>query len=355
MRTVLVYRLGSLGDTLVALPALRLVAAAYPGCRLVAVTNEDAGGHIASMEAVLSSTGLIDSYIKYPLGLRRLRDLLALRARIRAEGADELVYLASPRGRLTLLRDLPFFGACGIRRFVGLPWRADMQAPRAIGGGRVEREGERLLRCVQRLARDNADTVQSWRLDPGPAIAASAAGLLATLGERPLIAFSVGTKVPANDWEDARWAPMLAELARRYPRHGLVALGGAPERARIDALLQPWDGRALNLAGRLTVTESVAVLSRCAVFIGHDSGPMHLAAAAGTRCVAIFSSRLYPGYWFPFGGGHEVLYREIDCQGCALSVCEARAKACIRSISVDDVVQAVGRVLAREQEQGVAP
>jgi ADP-heptose:LPS heptosyltransferase len=68
---------------------------------------------------------------------------------------------------------------------------------------------------------------------------------------------------------------------------------------------------------------------------------MHLAAAVGTRCVAIFSSQNLPGEWFPYGTGHKVIYRDIECKGCRLVVCEARQKACIRSITVDEVLQAV--------------
>ena len=70
---------------------------------------------------------------------------------------------------------------------------------------------------------------------------------------------------------------------------------------------------------------------------GHDSGPMHLAAAVDTPCVAIFSSRNYLGEWFPQGTGHRVLYHPIECQGCRLDVCEDRARACMNSIAVDEV------------------
>ena len=75
--------------------------------------------------------------------------------------------------------------------------------------------------------------------------------------------------------------------------------GAAVERERTDHLLSHWPGKRVNLCGELSVRESAAVLRSARVFIGHDSGPMHLAAAVGIPCAAIFSARNPPGRWFP--------------------------------------------------------
>jgi ADP-heptose:LPS heptosyltransferase len=68
---------------------------------------------------------------------------------------------------------------------------------------------------------------------------------------------------------------------------------------------------------------------------------MHLASAAGTPCVAIFSARNLPGQWFPARSGHKVLYHKTDCFGCGLEHCTIERKKCILSISVDEVCGAV--------------
>ena len=107
------------------------------------------------------------------------------------------------------------------------------------------------------------------------------------------------------------------------------------------ALCVPWHGRFVNACGKLGVRVSGAALARCAVFIGHDSGPTHLTAAAGAHSADIFASRNLPGEWLPCGYGHRVLYRAMPCQGCQRGVCEDRQKACIRSITVTEVLDAV--------------
>ncbi|MHB1873204.1 MAG: glycosyltransferase family 9 protein, partial [Steroidobacteraceae bacterium] len=179
---------------------------------------------------------------------------------------------------------------------------------------------------------------------------------LAPLRGRGLINVSIGTKADVRDWEDERWLPLLARLAARYPGYGLVLDGAPNERARCERLAASWAGRYVNLCGELRLRASAAVLTRCMVFIGHNSGPMHLAAAVGTPCVAIFSANYLPGEWFPQGAKHHVLYRRMACEGCRLDVCIEKQKACIRSITVDDVEQAVVDVIeaARYAEEVAA-
>jgi heptosyltransferase-3 len=262
-----------------------------------------------------------------------------LRHRIRDLRPQVLVYLAAPRGRLRAWRDVLFFRCCGIRRLIGVPHTRDLAQVRRLDDDSYEYEGARLARCVAALGDARLDDLASFDLALTDEETAAAHAALAGLGDgRRLIAASVGAKVDVKDWGDANWAALLRALRAARPGWGLVMMGSVDEWERSGRLLEHWGGDAINLCGRLSVRESAAMLARCRLFIGHDSGPMHLAAAVKTTCVAIFSSRNLPGEWFPQGMGHRVLYRQMDCQGCRLVICEDRAKACIQSITVDEVL-----------------
>jgi heptosyltransferase III len=169
---------------------------------------------------------------------------------------------------------------------------------------------------------------------------------------QPVIVCSVGAKVDVKDWGIPNWQRLFSCLSSRYPRHALALLGAADESAAAEATRQRWQGSSVNLCGALSPRESGAVLERAALFVGHDSGPMHLAASVGTPCVAIFSARNLPRVWFPYGSQHRVLYKAMPCGGCALDRCEERHKECIASISVPEVIDAIAATLpAAEQEQ----
>ncbi len=337
-KRILIYRLGSLGDTIVSLPALRVVQRAYPQAERWMLTNFSVNSKAAPMAQVLEGTGLVHGYIEYPLGVRDPRGLLRLRQEICRLRPDVLIYLAAPRGRLKALRDAAFFRACGIPRLIGVPYSKTYQHPLKLTDDHYEYEGERLLRCIEAQGRIDLDSPAAFDLclsDQERRVAQSA--LTPLIGKQPLIAASIGAKVDVKDWGDDNWSALFARITASHPRAMLVMLGVGNERVRSDTLLRHWQCEKLNLCGQLSVRESAAVLERANLFIGHDSGPMHMAAAVGTPCVAIFSSRNLPGVWYPYGKRSRVLYRPMPCQGCELDVCSERKKACIRSITVDEV------------------
>jgi lipopolysaccharide heptosyltransferase III len=341
-RRILVYRLGSLGDTVVALPALRLVERAFPEAERWVLTNFNVGSKAAPMASVLEGTGLVHGYLEYPVGLRDFAGFVRLRRAIRAFRPDVLVYLAAPRGRLKAWRDALFFRACGIRRLVGVPYRADQQAPLRLGNGMYEYQGARLIRCLEALGAARLDMPDAFDLALSEAEHRAAVAALGSLADgRPLLVASIGAKVDVKEWGDSNWAELLARLGRRLPGWGLGMLGVVDERSRSESMLANWPGGRVNLCGRVSVRESAALLTHAQVYLGHDSGPMHLAAAVGTPCVAVFSSRNLPGEWFPYGVQHRVLYHSVFCQGCRLDMCIAWDKMCIRSITVDQVESSV--------------
>ena len=157
---------------------------------------------------------------------------------------------------------------------------------------------------------------------------------------------SVGAKVPAKDWGSDRWIELVNLLNQRvYKRYTLVFLGTLDEYDRCDSIAANWSGEVLNLCGALSPRQSAAVLAQSCLFIGHDSGPMHLASSVGIPCISIFAARDKPGVWFPFGNEHNVFYNNVPCSNCKLSVCIDKKMNCIRSIKATDVADRVQLLL----------
>jgi ADP-heptose:LPS heptosyltransferase len=352
---ILVHRLGSLGDMCVALPALRVVRQAFPQAKIALLTNLPVNVKAAPAPALLDGISLVDDYIAYPVGTRSLLTLSRLFWQLRRQRFDAVVNLTAWRGAPALRRDARFFRICGIRQHIGFDAKAAGEL-RSDGRGHSEHEAGRLLRRVSGLGQTDLGQRCWYGLELTRAEHREAQAILHHAGmPSAFVAFSVGTKLSVNDWEQTRWVQLLAALAKQLPQHGCVAIGTRDESLRADECLAAWHGPKANFCGDLPPRGSAAVLSRANVFIGHDSGPMHLAAAVGTPCVAIFSGRNPPGQWFPLGEGHEVLYRRVECTGCGLDDCIAEQKRCIRSITIDEVASAVLRQLERSRNEGVRP
>lgn len=349
-KRVLIYRIGSLGDTVVALPSLHLVARAFPGAERRLLTNFPIAVKAPPAAAVLENTGLVDGYFRYSIGTRSPRELLSLWWKLVCWRPHTVVYLAGARGLKAARRDVRFFRLCGIRKIIGAPLTEEMQQNRIDPAtGTLEYEAERLARCVAELGDARLGDRASWDLHLTPDEQARADKALAPARGQSLIAVSIGTKVQANEWGRENWSELLARLAEAYSGYALVLTGAATDREASEVIAEGWRrvsrSPVLNLCGQLTPRESAAVFSRAAVFLGHDSGPMHLAAAVETPCVAVFSARGKPCVWFPYGEKHRVLYHRTDCWGCNLETCIIEKKKCITSIAVDEVMAQVVDVL----------
>lgn len=346
---VLIYRLGSLGDTVVALPALRLVARAYPDVQRYLLTNFNMSAKAAPVAAVLDGTGLVHGYLEYPIGLRNPLKLFRLLRQIRAMHFDSLVYLTEARNSIwSTLRDAAFFRLCGIRRLIGIPYSSDERHCRKLDNNIYEYEGARLLRCIHELgSMDLHDPVAfDLSLNPEERRAADRA-LAAVMNGSPMLGISIGVKADVKDWGDENWRRLLPRLSERLRGWSLAMLGSADEWGRSEELLQHWSARSLNLCGKLSVRQSAAVLEHSTLFVGHDSGPMHLAAAVGIPCVAIFSARSLPGVWFPYGQQHKVLYPNVVCDEYRQDVRERLTGRLVRKITVEQVVAAVDQLVSQ--------
>ncbi|MDE1161607.1 MAG: glycosyltransferase family 9 protein [Acidobacteriaceae bacterium] len=347
---ILVYRLGSLGDHLIAVPCYRQVGRAFPGAEKRLLTNIPVASKAAAAEAVLGGSGLVDGFETYVVGERNPLALLKLILQIRRFGADTMVYLAGPRGIKAAQRDRTFFRLCGIKRVIGLPLTEDLQRnlPQGVtpdGRPMVEAEADRLARCVTPELGD-PETKNPANFAPGLTTAerADAERLLEPLTGRAFFAFSIGTKNQANHWGHDNWAAFFRALAAEQTDHALVVLGAPNEAEESEQIAEAWrsgaGGMALNLCGASSPRGSAAVMERARMFFGHDSGPGHLAASVATPVLSVFSSRNVPGQWYPYGEHVRIVQHWVNCGGCGLEVCTVEGKKCILSITVSEVLNA---------------
>jgi len=314
VRRVLIYRMGSLGDTVVALPALHLIARAFPNAERRMLTNFPVSVKAPAAAAILADNGLVQGYMRYAVGTRSPKELLRLWWTLLCWRPQVLVYLGPVRGLPAAERDAKFFKVCGIFRQIGVPLTESMQKhafqPEHHA---LEPESERLARNIAELGDARINSRAAWDLGLTAAEEAKAATVLESAAGRPILALR-GVK------EELEFSEFAADGWRE---------------AAGDASL------VLNLCGALTPRESAACFARAKLFLGLDSGPMHLAAAVGTPCVAIFAARNIPRVWFPHGDQHRVIYHEVDCMGCGLETCIVQKKKCLMSITVDEVAGAV--------------
>jgi len=343
---ILIFRIGSLGDTLVALPAFHLLRAQFQESRITLLTNspEDGGIKAAPSHQILMGTGLIDNYIEYPHGQFSGSSLLHTIGKIRQLDKTILIYLMPNRSFTQRLRDAFFFSLAGVWRIRGLIPKGDSNLhQKIVGRDYYESEASRLLRAVGFDPKQLSQALFSLELQKDERDVASK--ILVEL-KSPFIALSIGAKVPAKDWGADRWVELLQKLHDTvHSQYALVFLGSQDEYERCQSIAVNWSSDVLNLCGSLNPRQSAAVLEQATLFVGHDSGPMHLASSVGIPCISIFAARTKPGVWFPFGNEDNVFYNDVPCSNCNLSVCTEQKMVCIRSIQPTEVAERIQMLL----------
>jgi len=132
---------------------------------------------------------------------------------------------------------------------------------------------------------------------------------------------------PIKQWPIERFEAVITQMSKNPDLQIIVIggkehLGGAASRTLLNA-------EALNCVGRLSLEQLMVVLKQVDTLLSNDSGPVHLAAALGTKTVALFGTSEVstgPSRWGPWGMGHQVIYRES-----------------MQSIRVEDVLDEVQR------------
>ncbi|MFH0965713.1 MAG: glycosyltransferase family 9 protein [Planctomycetota bacterium] len=340
---ILVFRYGTLGDTLVAVPSLAALAAAFPRRPLHYMTSALPSDTMIAPRAVLEPTGMIAGFLEYRSHDGFLRNRARVRNYVRECGINTLLYLPQPeRPVAAILRDRVFFAACGLLEIVGFD--EALRTARARSS-RIPRlalgEARRLLDIVARMG---APPPQSIPLGIGLSERETIDRLWdsRSLHGRPVVAVCTGGKTPHQRWPENRYVE-VCRLLRTALDVAFVAVGGASDRPAGERICRALDGAGFNACGELSVWECAEVLRRCDLYLGNDTGTMHLAALVGTRCVVPFSFHNLPGTWFPWGSGHVVLQKRVPCGPCLAETCPR--PVCLEAITVAAVADAARAVL----------
>lgn len=356
LKRILIYRTGYLGDTLISLPAFWAVRKSFPDAHIALLSNSDSQNpQFATARNILPARDLFDEWLSYPTNLGKLQTLQSFKdlfLKIKRGNFDALIYLMTRnRNAKQIKRDAAFFRLAGIKNIIGTKYLLenylDPNAPRPLP--EVEPEADYLVKCLTfenfPLSSEASDLRPEMLLTEREKRGAREffdENCRIPFQNRNLIAIA-----PASKWESKIWAEekYTAVIERLIAEKNIfpVIFGGTEDREKGERLLKKWKTGA-NAAGILNIREAAAALGFCRLYLGNDTGTMHLAASVGTRCVAIFAAIDWAGRWIPFGSGHKIFRRTVECEGCLSPICYNKNK-CLELVSTEEVFRACLEIL----------
>jgi heptosyltransferase-3 len=358
--TVMVYRFGQLGDTIAAMPSLLAIRTHFTGHKITLLSEAPAASHVHP-SVLLGSSKLVDEFKTYQWerGLGGALDVFKLlREYARADVAALIYLVPSTRPRMKRIRDIAVFRLCGFRNILGTRGFPRDPYPRTIDGKLlpVTSEREALLHRLKlsgilgpEHAHDEIDLLLTEGERSLPAEWLEQNGLISTRSSR-WFAVCPGSKWPSKRWPLGNYVEVGKRLMADFNLIPVV-VGGKEDIPMGETLISEWGG-GFNAAGRFNVRESAALLGQALFYLGNDTGVMHLAAAVGTPCVAVFSAQDWPNRWNPLpvkSKQHRIFRTHVACAGCQNMICPNELR-CLSEVDPLVVFEACAGMVGRKVE-----
>jgi len=356
-KRILVVKLAAIGDVTLALPFFAALKEEFSQSHVALLVGKSAAP-LAENNPAIDQHIVIDENIFWR---KRMPGLVSLFWRLKRENFDAVYILHWSRWFHA------FFWFMGIPERIGFnrngrSFRLTRAAPYVEGSQDIH-ETQQYLRLVhERYAHDNP-AAHAPKLFFSEEEKTGISKWIASLGfptDRPWIAVSPGgghnTKLfmPQKRWPAAHYAGLLKRLLAEEKAY-IFLLGDSSEKN----LIKPWMDQMpsrdyCNLAGEISLRRTALLIQRCRLFIGNDSGLLHLAGAVGTPSLSFFGPTS-PNGKLPVWTLHKYLYTREICSPCykygQAPPCPYDLK-CLRHITVDEAFREAHELLGQKEAVG---
>ncbi len=333
---ILFFKPGPIGDFIHSLPAIYALKNRYPSSRLTVATNEE-------LADLVEENPYIDGTFYLPSHIFRgdIPGLIDFSRKVRKFCPTIFVDMKS-NIRSFLIRILS-----------GAPVRLRYRKQRKVGPGETRLHAvENFFETIRTLTGDV--NIPPCRVYLKKKDLEFVEQFILSLGkrgfpipqERPLVAFNPNVSIHSSS---RHWPPAyFAELGARIQRDLQVPvflIGGKGDREYCEMVAEMMDTDPIITAGRMSLGQTGALLKRCRFLVSGDTGPTHLAAAVGTKVIALFGS-MDERRAGPYGEGHVVLRKELWCAPCEEKICPLGTTQCMKDLTVNEVFEEARKDLA---------
>jgi len=275
---ILLVRLSAIGDVIHAMPVACALRECFPRAYLAWAVEQRSAELIEGHAAIDQRIVLPRGWLRSPSTVWKLRKQLkklAFDTTIDAQGLTKSAVVA-------------WFS--GAKRRIGMSGHWGREISRWLNNDLVDTDGlhaiERGLKLLEPLGIRSAAV--RFGVPAAEADQNAAAELIGRLGmDDGFVLVASGAGWPSKLWPAERYAAVAAYVGRRWKLPSLLIWGNEAERARAEQIIAAAEGHA-QLCPKITLLQLAAVARRARFAIGSDTGPLHLAAAAGAPCIGLY-------------------------------------------------------------------
>lgn len=323
---ILVVKMSSLGDLFHALPVVHLVRKTT-GATIDWVVQPE-------YEELVHAFVDVDEVITYP----------------RKGGIKSLW------GFIRRLRSTKYTMVLDMQGLMKSAWVARAARSERVIGPSFQREGARIMYDVvagprnrERHAVDeNLDMLRFLSLPTGPVEFPVEFPEMPVQNKGPRIALVFKSRWPSKNWPVGSFSQLAKRLVAELDAF-LYLAGSEDQKSEAQTIADAVGRHVENLCGHTSIVQLGGYLKKMDLVITVDSGPMHIASAVGTPVLALFgpTNPLRTG---PYGKGNRVLSVYKECSPCRYRECPEGRASCMEHISVDEVFEAAGQMLQKNEK-----
>ncbi|MFC1591416.1 lipopolysaccharide heptosyltransferase II [Thermodesulfobacteriota bacterium] len=344
VKKILVIRMDDIGDVIVATPAIQSLKENFPRARIDFLAKSSTRGLLEGNPHI-HTVQVCDPFwmrAKQPFSLFQL---IRLTLKLRHERYDLALELRGNPFNILLL----FLSGSRRRAGYGAQGLGFLLTTVVPYDGTPKHETDRNLDILRGLGLDVVSHMPELAVTPaGCALAGNFLSEHRLTDHKRIVCIHAGAPWPARRWPPERFAALADTLIETH-KAKVVFIGGPDERALsegIQALMQePNRQHACVAAGETTLPGLAALLKKGRLFIGNDSGPMHIACAVGTPAIGLFGPQT-PASFGPCGASDTAIHKNTGCSPCVqkenrgctkgLSCCEG-----LLAITPEDILEAI--------------
>jgi ADP-heptose:LPS heptosyltransferase len=338
---ILIFRTGSLGDSICALPAIDLIRRTFPKSRIDILTNAGANNLVSIGQLI--SPDIFHEVIDYQNLTRKEWTI-----KIREIKYDLIIELPQYMVNLkSQLRNLIYFKFhCKINS--GFGWQVSHcsffkkgQEKSRLFLNETERLRNIILQNFDNLMSDQTDAFPYHISESDSTKIDEIKKLKSIFNSKPTIALVVGAKRTQNRWPESYFEQVVSYFGDKI---NWIAIGSQEDTPIVLNIQKK--NMITDFTGKLTPIQSGLIMKHCNLVLTNDTGPMHLAYSMGATVFALFSSRDFPGKWFPPKVNNNRIFRTdyIECSVCFTDSCSDNK--CMQLIKPDFIIEEITKFLS---------
>jgi len=149
----------------------------------------------------------------------------------------------------------------------------------------------------------------------------------------------------SKEWPLDNFVAIIKEIAAKIKNTRFVVFGSESDEEKIKKIINSISVPALTIAGDYSLREAMTIISKCDIFLGNDSGLLHVADGTGTPAIGLFGPTS-PDTTSPPGRETEVIYKGVECSPCSHRVCPIDHK-CMETITVSEISMKIIDILTK--------